>query len=83
VTAATLQGARRPRSLLGKVIEAVSQRPKARKRVAAISHALHDHVATVAAFAAFDYGMFETWHPAAWITAAPLLIILEWKVRGD
>ena len=77
-----MPGARRPRSLLGKAIEACSQRPKARRRVTALTNALRDHVTTVAAFAALDYGMFQVWHPAAWITAAPLLIVLEWKVRG-
>jgi hypothetical protein len=83
VTAATLQGARHSRSLLGKVIEAVSQRPKARRRVAAVANGLRDHVTAVVAFAGFDFGMFEVWHPAVFIVGAPLLIILEWKVRGD
>jgi hypothetical protein len=76
----TLPG--RPRSLLGKLIDACGQRSKARRRVAAVAKAVSDHVTTVAAFAAFDYGMFQVWHPAAWITAMPLLILLEWKVRG-
>jgi hypothetical protein len=75
----TLPG--QPRSLLGKVIDACGRRPKVRRRVAAIANAVREHVTTVAAFAACDYGVFQLNHAAAWIVAAPLLIVAEWKVR--
>jgi hypothetical protein len=84
MTTATLQAGRaRPRSLLGKAIATLKRNPKTRRRTEAIVKGIGDHVTTVVAFAAFDTGMFQVWHPAVWIVAAPLLIILEWKVRDD
>jgi hypothetical protein len=83
MTAMTLPRARRGQSLLGKVIESLGRSAKARRRVAVVASAVRDNVTTVAAFAACDYGVYQLSHAAAWITAAPLLMLLEWKARGD
>lgn len=74
-------GARPPRSLLGGVIGAVQRSPRARKHFAAAVSLVRDHVTTVAAFAAADFGVFQISHAAAWIVGAGLGLILEWKIR--
>jgi hypothetical protein len=71
----------RPRSLLGKAITVAGRSAKARRRIAAAAAAVREHVTTIAAFASLDYGVFQLSHPAAWIAAAPLLLLAEWKVR--
>jgi len=69
------------RSLLGSVIAACQRSPRVRKRVTAVAAAVREHVTTVAAFAAVDYGVFTASHVAGWIVSGCLLLVLEWKIR--
>ena len=79
---AVAHGTRQPsRSLLGKTFDTVGRSVRARRRVSALAALVREHVTTVVAFGSFDFGMFQVWRPAGWIVLAPLLLVLEWKVR--
>lgn len=85
MTAVTAPGSRasRSRSLLGSAISVLSRSPRLRRRVLAVADKVRDNVVTVAAFASFDFGVYQLSHAGAWMTALPLVLILEWKFRGE
>jgi hypothetical protein len=85
VTAATLQGARTRRSLLGKLGSAVAARARAKgkpSRLAAALSVAREHVMTAAALASADLGAFH-WGPGVgFLVVGVSLLALDFAVTG-
>lgn len=85
MTAATLQGARTRRSLLGKLGSAVAARARARgkpSRLAAVFSVAREHVVTAAALASGDVGMFHWGITPGCIALMVSLLALDFAVTG-
>ena len=73
---AVTHGTRVPsRSLLGKVAGSIGRTARGRHRVAVVAAAVREHVVTVAAFAAIDYGAFMASHVAGWVVLGVSLLV--------
>lgn len=70
---------RRHRSLIGVLVDAAPQIGRAAARALPV---IREHVVSVAAFAAVDYGAFGLNTYAGWITTGVSAIVLDWLVRG-
>ena len=85
MTAATLQGARTRRSLLGKLGSAVAARARAKgkpSRLAAALSVAREHVMTAAALASADLGAFH-WGPGVgFLVVGASLLALDFAVTG-
>src|SRR5258706_1284322 len=69
----------RHRSLIGALIEAA---PGVRKLAARALPFVREHVVSVAAFTAIDYGTFHLNAYAGWIVTGVLAAVFDWLVRG-
>jgi hypothetical protein len=69
------------RSLIGRLAAAAGD-GRARKAAAAVVAAAREHLPTLAAFAAVDYGAFQAAAAAGWIVTGVTVLLLDWKVRG-
>jgi hypothetical protein len=85
VTAATLQGSPRRRSLAGKVGSALQARARAKgkpSRLAAVLAVAREHVMTAAALASADLGAFH-WGPGVgFLVVGASLLALDFAVTG-
>lgn len=75
------------RSLLGRLLAAVTARRTARPRrtghaAAAVVAKAREHVVTVAALAAFDLGAFRASAIAGWIVLGACLLAFDFAVSG-
>lgn len=82
MTAVTVPGARRPRSLLGLAFSAAARSPKLRRRAAALSAAVREHVITVTALACADWAAFGHSSFTGLITLAGCLLVLDFKLQS-
>jgi hypothetical protein len=80
--------ARRPVTLVGQILAflAALNKPRDGRKVKAfvlvLAGAAREHVTTVAAFGAIDFGCFRASPVAGWIALGVSLLIVEFKVRG-
>ena len=80
---ATAPGPRR--SLLGMAIAAVAARakPGRSRRIAELAARVREHVPTIAALAAANFGAFQVWHHGqGWFIVAASVVVLDWAVTG-
>lgn len=68
------------RSVLGKLVAAAGD-GRARKLGAQLLAVAREHLPTVAAFAAVDYGAFQGSPAAGWVMVGVTGLLLDWKVR--
>ena len=69
----------RHRSLVGALIEAA---PGIRRLAAKAVPFVREHVVSVAAFTAVDYGAFGFSQYAGWIVTGVTAVVFDWLVRG-
>lgn len=74
----------RPRSLIGVALSGLLARRdgSGRKRLAALAAIAREHVVTVAALSAADFGGFTVFHHGGWFVLAGSLALLDFAVRG-
>ena len=74
------------RSLIGMAVAAVQARLEAkgrRSRLGELAVRVREHVPTVAALAAADFGAFQVWHHGqGWFVVCASVLALDWAVTG-
>ena len=78
MAAVAASGVRRRSLITSLLIALPAIRPHAVKALALA----REHITTVAAFSAVDYGAFTAARPAGWITLGVSLLVLDWQIRG-
>jgi hypothetical protein len=82
VSAATISR-NAPRSLLGQLLAALAVLlPATRRLTGRCIPVVREHMTTVAAFAAVNYGAFSAWHHGGWIVLGVSALLLDFKFRG-
>jgi hypothetical protein len=68
------------RSLLGR-LNAAAGNGRLRRGAIAVLAAAREHLPTLAAFGAVDYGAFRAATAAGWIVTGVTVLLADWKVR--